>query len=307
MRQRRARLRMRRWRRFDREAAILSAWQPQSEFSRWARTRFEAVPVSAELLETLAAFDKWRERTEGALDPSVEAATRLWQSAAAEGRVPTDAEIAQTVEAIQQPHWSLDAANGTATRLSETPLALATFAKSRITAKAANAALAAGASGVMLNVGGDVVVRGALTQVVAVADPQRSAENDPAMDFVVVSNAAVATSGGYRRGFGSYSHLIDPKTATPVSHVLSSTVIARDAETAGALATAFSVMPVAREPQAGSADSWSGIPAGFGERPSRLRARTGPGIRHSGDDGTLVAAAFAPAPAGSGGALESGV
>jgi thiamine biosynthesis lipoprotein ApbE len=280
---------------FDREAAILSAWQPQSEFSRWARTRFEAVPVSAELLETLAAFDKWRERTEGALDPSVEAATRLWQSAAAEGRVPTDAEIAQTVEAIQQPHWSLDAANGTATRLSETPLALATFAKSRITAKAANAALAAGASGVMLNVGGDVVVRGALTQVVAVADPQRSAENDPAMDFVVVSNAAVATSGGYRRGFGSYSHLIDPKTATPVSHVLSSTVIARDAETAGALATAFSVMPVAesRRLAAQTLGVEYLLVSANGEQIESANWTRYQAFRR---DGTLVAAAFAPAP-----------
>jgi thiamine biosynthesis lipoprotein len=239
---------------FDRENAVLSAWQSESEFSRWSRTRLEAVPVSEELFSTLAAFDAWRERTDGALDPSVEAATRLWKRATAEGRTPTRQEIAETVEAIAQPHWSLDAASRTAMRLSDVPLALASFAKSRIAAKAADAALAAGASGVMLNVGGDVVVRGAMTQMVAVADPQADAENDAALDHVVVSNAAVATSGGYRRGFDvtngaaakapAYSHLIDPRTAQPVSHILSSTVIARDAETAGALATAFSVMPV---------------------------------------------------------------
>lgn len=239
---------------FDREAAILSAWQPQSEFSLWAQTRFEAVPVSDELFSTLAAFDVWRERTNGALDPSVEAATRLWKRATAEGRVPTKTEIAETVEAIAQPHWALDAAHSTATRLSDVPLALASFAKNRITSKAADAALKAGASGVMLNVGGDVVARGALTQMVAIADPLAVADNDPALDYVAVSNGAVATSGGYRRGFdiGSgavagapvFSHLIDPRTAQPVGHVLSSTVIARDAETAGALATAFSVMPV---------------------------------------------------------------
>jgi thiamine biosynthesis lipoprotein len=235
---------------FDREAAILSAWQPESEFSRWERTRFEGVPVSTELLATLAAFDAWRDLTDGALDASVEAATQLWKRASAAGRVPTDAEIAQTVEAIAQPHWWLDARHSTATRLSDVPLALATFAKSRIASQAADAALGAGASGVMLNVGGDVVVRGAMTQMVAIADPRRVAENDPALEYVVVSDRAVATSGGYRRGFGdangipAYSHLIDPKTARPVGHVLSSTVIARDAETAGALATAFSVLPV---------------------------------------------------------------
>lgn len=226
---------------FDRQAGLLSAWLPQSEFSRWERTRLVAVPVSGELMATLAAFDGWREKTGGALDASVEAATQLWARAQAEGRVPTEAEIAETREAMGQAHWALDEGNGTAMRLSGTPLALASFAKSRITSAAADKALATGATGVMLNVGGDVVVRGAMTQMVLIANPEHDAENEAAADFVVVRDAAVATSGNYRRG----AHLFDPKTATPVGHVLSSTVIARDAETAGALATALSVMPVA--------------------------------------------------------------
>ena len=239
---------------FDREAGLLSAWQPESEFSRWSRTRFEPVPVSEDLFAVLAAFDSWRERTNGVLDPSVEAATQLWKRSTAEGRVPSEHEIAETVEAIAQPHWSLDAAHRTATRLSDTPLALASFAKSWISSKAADAALGAGAGGIMLNVGGDVIVRGALTQMVTLADPLSAADNDRPLEHVVVSNRAVATSGGYRRGFdvaaGSvrapeFSHLIDPRTAKPAGHVLSATVIASDAETAGALATAFAVMPVA--------------------------------------------------------------
>jgi hypothetical protein len=94
-----------------------------------------------------------------------------------------------------------------------------------------------------------------MTQMIAIADPKASAENDAPMEYVAVNNGAVATSGGYRRGFALaasgtvpgafYSHLIDPRTAQPAGHVLSSTVYARDAETAGALATAFSVLPVA--------------------------------------------------------------
>ncbi|SEG72281.1 Thiamine biosynthesis lipoprotein ApbE [Bryocella elongata] len=237
---------------FDRQRSILSAWDEHSEFSRWERTRFEAVPVSNDLFAVLAAFDTWRDRTGGALDPSVEAATRLWKSTTAEGRVPTAQEIAATREAVAQPHWILDAQHKTATRVSDTPLALASFAKSWITAKAADAALAAGATGIMLNVGGDVVARGAMTQVVSITDPRSSADNDRALTHVVVADRTVATSGDYRRGFSAintsatskptYSHLIDPRTAQPTSHVLSSTVIAKDAETAGALATAFSVL-----------------------------------------------------------------
>jgi len=237
---------------FDRQEDILSSWRAESELSRWAATRFVATPVSPDLFRTLAQFDAWREKTSGALDPSVEAAARLWREASAAGRTPTATEMAETVEAMQQPHWKLDGTKGTATRLTDVPLAFASFAKSAITSAAADAALAAGATGVMLNVGGDVVVRGALTQVVSIADPQAAAENDAALEHVVVRNRAVATSGSYRRGLDvrqqlsarapELSHILDPRTATPTGHVLSSTVIAPDAETAGALATAFSVL-----------------------------------------------------------------
>jgi len=40
------------------------------------------------------------------------------------------------------------------------------------------------------------------------------------------------------------SHLIDPRTGEPVAHVLSATVVAPDAMTADALATAACVLPI---------------------------------------------------------------
>lgn len=48
----------------DRLAKILSGYDATSEFSRWLVTRNEARPVSAELFEVLALFDRWRERTD---------------------------------------------------------------------------------------------------------------------------------------------------------------------------------------------------------------------------------------------------
>lgn len=239
---------------FDHDDAILSTWRGDSEVSRWAKTSLEPVVISPELFEVLTAFDSWRERTDGALDASVETATRLWRSSTAEGRVPSDHEIAAAIEAMQQPHWMLDPDHQTATRLSDVPLALATFTKSYISSRATDAALKAGATGVMLNVGGDVIVRGNLTQVIELANPQAPTENDLSLERVAVRDRAVATSGSYRRGFEfaeaaraeapQFSHIIDPRTSLPANHVLSSTVIARDAMTAGALATAFSVLSV---------------------------------------------------------------
>src|SRR5579871_672230 len=73
----------------DREAHILSSWDPRSEFSNWFRTQNQPVHVSPELFEVFSLFDTWREKTGGALDPSAETITRVWKKAAAENRVPT--------------------------------------------------------------------------------------------------------------------------------------------------------------------------------------------------------------------------
>ena len=230
----------------DRENAILSAWQPTSEFSLWLKTRNTPVKVSPELLDVLSLFDGWRQETGGALDASAETAVRVWKAAEAEHRQPTAQELAAAVTAMQQPHWKLDRAAGTATHLDDAPIALNSFAKSYITGHAASAALAAGATGISLNMGGDIVLRGSLTQKIAVANPRADAENDPPLDMIQVANRTVATSGAYRRGVDingrHFSHIIDPRTGATAEDILSSTVIAPDASEAGALATAFSVM-----------------------------------------------------------------
>jgi FAD:protein FMN transferase len=235
----------------DRQDLILSSWR-DSEVSRWLATHNNTAKVSPELLEVLSLFDHWREATGGALDPSAEIAVRLWQKAAAEHRQPTRAEIERAIEAMQQTHWQVDRLRDAAIHLTDTPLAFASFTKSYIAGHAADAALAAGATGVMLNIGGDIVVRGNFAQIVDIANPLGSAENDLPIDRILVRDRAVATSGSYRRGFNltanssaaqpEFSHIIDPRTATPAGHILSSTVVARDPATAGALATAFSVL-----------------------------------------------------------------
>ncbi|HEY5054980.1 MAG TPA: FAD:protein FMN transferase, partial [Acidobacteriaceae bacterium] len=231
---------------FDRENRILSAWTPDSEFSHWVKTRGTAERVSPELFEVLALFDAWRVKTGGALDASAETAVQAWKKAATEGRTPTKAELAAAVAEMQRPHWRLDAAARTATHLDDAPIALNSFAKSYITGHAADKALAAGATGVALNVGGDIVLRGNVADDVAIADPRADAENDPPADMVRLAGGTIATSGDYRRGVevggAHFSHIVDPRTGETAEGVLSSTVVAEDPAEAGALATAFSVM-----------------------------------------------------------------
>jgi len=233
-------------REFDRLQKILSAWDNTSEFSRWQKTRDVAVKISPELMDVLAQFDAWRGETGGVLNASSQAAANVWSDAERRGNAPSNAQLADAVHAMQQQHWVLDRAHETATRVSDAPLVLASFTKSWITEKAAEAALHAGATGVMLNVGGDLVTRGVLTQRVDVANPHADAENDAALDTVSLRGRAMATSGNYRRGFEvsgvKYSHVIDPRSGMPAMGMASSSVIAEDATTAGALATALSIL-----------------------------------------------------------------
>ncbi|MDP4253089.1 MAG: DUF2271 domain-containing protein [Bacteroidota bacterium] len=226
---------------------ILSGYDAGSEFSRWFRTSGEAVHVSPELFDVLNLFDQWRIRSGGALDASAEVIGRLWKQSAAEQRMPTDAELAAAVNLVHQPHWSLDAKAQTATHLSRAPLMLNSFVKSYIIRHAADAGLAcAGVSGIVVNIGGDLVVAGPQKETVLVGDPRFDAENDLPLDRLSIGNRAVATSGNYRRGeriHGHwYSHIVDPRSGQPADDILSATVVASSATDAGALATAFNVM-----------------------------------------------------------------
>jgi thiamine biosynthesis lipoprotein ApbE len=230
-----------------RESTVLSSWDDSSEFSRWFRTRGQAVAVSPELFDVLGAFDTWRERTGGALDAAAESVSRAWKVAAQQGRTPSREEMDRAVGAVRQPHWKLDSVAGTATHLSDTPLALNSFVKSYIMDRAIDVALdTPGVTAAVLNIGGDLVIRGSWAEPVNLADPRSDAENSAPVERLVVSDRAIATSGGYRRGFDiagrHYSHIVDPRTGQSTSHILSATVIARRPVDAGAMATAFCVL-----------------------------------------------------------------
>lgn len=231
----------------DRLGKILSGYEATSEFRQWTASKGVARRVSPELYDVLALFDTWRERTGGALDASAEAAGRLWKTAALKQRVPSAEELTAAVVAVRQQHWQLDPVAHTAIHLSDAPLMLNSFTKSYIIDRACAAAMAAGKlTAAVVNLGGDLVVRGDSAETIAIADPVADGENEAPLLQLVTRDRAVATSGGYRRGvqIGGqwYSHLIDPRTGRPVDHVRSATVVAARATDAGALATALCVM-----------------------------------------------------------------
>ncbi len=226
---------------------ILSGYDPASEFRRWAATRGQAVPVSPELLQVLNLWDVWRARTGGALNPAAEAIARVWKNAEASGALPTEAEMARAAAEAAPQHWRLQQNAGLAERLTAAPLMLNSFTKSYVVERAAEAALRSpGIDSVVVNVGGDLVVRGAAADSVSVTDPRSDEENSDPLAVLRLRDRAVATSGNYRRGFQidgrHYSHIVDPRTGRTAEEILGATVIAPSAVDAGALATAFCVL-----------------------------------------------------------------
>ncbi|WP_202020425.1 DUF2271 domain-containing protein [Mucilaginibacter mali] len=231
----------------DRLNKILSGYDAKSEFRQWMNGSKQAVKVSPELFQVLNLFDKWRVQTNGALDASAEAVGKVWKAAAQRNQLPTQTEINNAVAQVKQAHWALDVNNQTATRLDNASLMLNTFTKSYIMDKACAAAMNTnGVNGVVLNIGGDIMVRGEHTEQINVANPKADAENDAPVAMLNISNKTVATSGNYRRGEmiqGKwYSHIVDPRTGRPVEQVISATVIAPNAVDAGALATSLNVL-----------------------------------------------------------------
>jgi thiamine biosynthesis lipoprotein len=93
-----------------------------------------------------------------------------------------------------------------------------------------------GAESILLNIGGDIRLSGSGCEI-DVADPAAPYDNAQPLTRVWLEDEAIATSGTYARG----AHLLDPRTGRSASAISSTTVIARDAVTANALATAVCI------------------------------------------------------------------
>lgn len=233
----------------ERLSKILSAYDAQSQFSQWMRTQNIPVKTAPELIEVLDLFDTWKKNTNGAINPAFETISQLWKNAAATQVLPSAAALEAAVTATNQQHWAIDYKNGTVTHLTTAPLVLNTFVKSYIINKATEKIIATtGIQDVVMNIGGDILVKGNTAEPISITNPQATAVNDAALAIIKVQNQFVATSGNYRRGYlinnQWYSHIINPATGMPATGVLSATVIANNATDAGALATAFNVLPV---------------------------------------------------------------
>lgn len=228
---------------------LLSSYDENSAFSKWAKTSHQSIEIPGELKEVLQQFEKWSSLTNGILTPAIAPLDQVWKEAVIHQELPSAATISEAIKNANQQHWILDKNDNNATHLTTTPLLLNSFVKSYIINKAIDEVMKIdGLNGALINIGGDIVVKGDIKEEISILNPNQKSDNIFESSKIQISNKAIATSGNYKRGYDingtHYSHIINPLTGMPSDQIQSATVIAKDAVTAGALATAFNVMTV---------------------------------------------------------------
>ncbi|MCY2956486.1 MAG: DUF2271 domain-containing protein [Planctomycetota bacterium] len=235
----------------ERLEQILSGWLPKSPVS--ALNRGETVSnAAAELISVLDLADTFRSRTKGAFDARIGTTIALWREAVTTQQVPSPAAIEAAIEKTNKSSVSIVRQKATVTPIGGVHLALDGIAKGFILDRALAAARQAcpEVTGALLDIGGDEAAfgkgPGGKPWRLGIANPQQPAENAALLLALGLQDRCCATSGGYARGFEiagtHYSHIIDPGTGRPANGVLQATVIAKDAATADALATALTVL-----------------------------------------------------------------
>lgn len=220
--------------------AVVSTWDQDAELAKLVAAG-RGRP-STELAAMLDLAATWRERSRGAFEPGVARLGTLWGEAAKTGHEPAPAVLTAAVAALQEAPWQLR--DGELTLRG--PITLDAVAKGHVVDRAAAVlAKVPGVALVSFQIGGDTRL-GVGAGPVAIADPRRPADNGPALALVNAAGKAVASGGGYARGFDvggvHHSHILDPRTGKPCDGVLGAAVVADDVATADALATILCVL-----------------------------------------------------------------
>ncbi|MHC4658457.1 MAG: FAD:protein FMN transferase [Planctomycetota bacterium] len=235
---------------------LMSDYKDDSEITNINRNAHKApVGVGEPTFEVLQKALEFSELSDGAFDITVGAMMDLWRSAAAANSVPTEDELAAARSKVGYEKLALDA-NAMTVRFAVDGmrLDLGGIAKGYAIDKAVEAMQECGATGGMVDVGGDIRCfgtppRGRKKWLIGLQDPDKPEDwigaSKPSL-VLKLTDAAIATSGGYRRFVlvegKKYSHIINRKTGHGSDRLASVTIIANNAIDSDALATAVSVM-----------------------------------------------------------------
>ncbi len=229
----------------------MSTYRPDSELSRFNQHQSrEPFAVSQDTATVVREALRINKLTEGAMDVTVGPIVNLW-GFGPEDRpdvVPTPEQLAERRAVTGIQHLS-ETGDSLIKDIPELYVDLSSIAKGRGTDEVADYLESVGVHNYMVEVGGEIRVKGknrdGVAWRIAVEKPvvdQRSVEN-----IIEPGNMAIATSGDYRNYFEEngvrYSHIINPKTGNPIDNkVVSVTVLDASCMTADGLSTGLMVL-----------------------------------------------------------------
>jgi len=229
---------------------IFSDYDETSELSRLSAAAGQGPrPVSAELWRVLEAARELAPQTGGAFDVTLGPYVRLWRRSVRQGELPAPERLAGAARAVGFQRLHLDPEHRTAElTAADMHLDLGGIAKGATLDLVLEELARHGIERVLVDGGGDLRL--------GAPPPGRSGwrvtvegEGEGEGELrLELARCAVATSGMSARSVviagERYSHIIDPATGLGSTRRAQATVVAPDALTADALATALCIMDV---------------------------------------------------------------
>lgn len=236
--------------------SLMSYHRPDSELNRVNRHAAERpVPVNPLTFEVLQKAVYFSELSGGAFDVTVGPLVDLWRAAGDANEPPSEAALTEARLRVGYEKLILEPKEMTVQFATEgMRIDLGGIAKGFAIDKSVEAVRKGGALGGMVDIGGDIRCFGRPPEGqehwrIGLQDPTEATEDlitgEPLL-ILQLSDAAVTTSGDYRRyttvAGRKQSHIMDAQTGRGANQLVSVTIIAPNATTADALATAVSVL-----------------------------------------------------------------
>ena len=233
---------------------LMSDYKEDSEISRVNQDAFtRPVEVGESTFEVIRRSIEFSRLTDGAFDITVGPLVQLFRKAKNDGIAPTPEQIADAKARVGYEKLVLNDTDHTVRFTVEgMSLDLGGIGKGYAVDKAIEAARKLGASGAMVDIGGDVRCfgtppKGREKWIVGLQDPNIDDFGGSGLLLKLqVSDTAIITSGDYQQfaiiDGKKQSHIIDRRTGKGAEGLSSVTIIAPNATDADALATAVSVM-----------------------------------------------------------------
>lgn len=228
----------------------MSNYRPDSTIEKFNQQQsIEPMEVGTELVQLVAQARFVSSQSQGCYDLTVKPLFDLWGFKADQFHQPTSEQLELTMQSIGMAKIRDAGASMLAKQLPELRIDVSSIAQGWTVAQLAKIVEQAGIENYLVEVGGELLVRGKKPEQqawrVAIEKPLPGAQTlQKVITIKQDEPMAVMTSGTYRHYFDAegvrYSHVLDARSGAPVKHqTVSATVLIEDPTLGDAWSTAF--------------------------------------------------------------------